>query len=158
MSMRRLEKFFVCAVSVGALALSSCGGSKSDSTDSSTADNAVTQDSSPVDEAALLANFCKAAKDDSINAKNLSDDAQVEEVAKQMSTRAAALTDLVDNSPSAVRGDVAKISEAASGMAESLTADPTLANFNETVQKFATPDLESASKNVDAFITKNCEG
>lgn len=157
MSMRLVRGTLVPTIIVAAVALAACG-SKSDSSESSTVDTAATEQTTPVDETALLANFCKAAKDDSINAKNLADNAQVEEVAKQMSTRAAALADLVDNSPTAVRSDVSTISEAASAMAESLTADPTLANFNETVQKFATPDLEAASKNVDAFITKNCEG
>ncbi|MEY2628159.1 MAG: hypothetical protein RJB08_1918 [Actinomycetota bacterium] len=157
MSMRLVRGTLVPIFGVAVLALASCGGSK-DSTESSTNDTAVTQDSAPVDEAALLASFCKAATDESINATNLADDAQVEEVAKQMSARAEALSSLAADAPSAVKNDVGAIADAASAMAESLTADPTLANFNEVVQKFTTPDLETASKNVDDFVAKNCEG
>lgn len=158
MSMRLVKGTIVPVFAIASLVLVSCGGSKSSSTEATTGDGAASETTTPVDEAALLANFCKAAKDDSINAKNLADDAQVEEVAKQMSVRASALVDLVNSSPSAVRDDVSTIADAATAMAESLTADPTLANFNQTIEKFASADLEAASKNVDAFITKNCEG
>lgn len=157
MSMRSFRGTFVSVVAIAGLALASCGGSK-DATETSTSDTAVTQDSAPVDEAAQTAAFCKAATDESINAKNLADDAQVEEVAKQMSARAEALTALSTKAPSAVRADVTAIAGAATEVADSLTADPTLANFKDVVAKFTTPEIETASKNVDDFVAKNCEG
>mgnify|MGYP006291206599 FL=1 len=157
MSMRSVRGTFVSVVAIAGLALASCGGSK-DSTDTTTSDTAVEQDTAPVDSAAQITAFCKAATDESINASNLSDNAQVEEVAKQMSTRADALTSLVDKAPSAVKADVSAIASVATEVADSLTADPTLANFNDVVAKFNTPDIETASKNIDDFVAKNCEG
>ena len=67
-------------------------------------------------------------------------------------------TSLVDKAPSAVKTDVSAIASVATEVADSLTADPTLANFNEVVAKFNTPDIETASKNIDDFVAKNCEG
>lgn len=157
MSMRSVKGTVVSIVVIAGFALASCGGSK-DSTETTTADTAVEQDAAPVDEAAQVAAFCKAATDESINASNLSDNAQVEEVAKQMSTRADALNALVDKAPSAVKADVSAIASVATEVADSLTADPTLANFNDVVAKFNTPDIETASKNIDDFVAKNCEG
>ena len=157
MSMRSVRGTFVSAVAIAGVVLASCGGSK-DSTATTTSDTAVTQDSAPVDETAQIAAFCAAATDESINAKNLADNAQVEEVAKQMSSRADALNALVAKAPGAVKADVTAISGAATEIADSLTADPTLANFNEVVAKFNTPEIEAASKNIDDFVAKNCKG
>jgi hypothetical protein len=157
MSMRTLRGACVSIVAVTGLALASCGGSN-DSSESQENNTAPTQDTGPLNEASVVTAFCKAATDESINATNLADSAQVEEVAQQMSTRADALTALASKAPSAVKSDVGLIARVATEVADSLTADPTLANFNDVVEKFNTPEIESASKNIDDFVAKNCEG
>lgn len=155
----RLKGTVVSACVVGALVLGACGGSDDASSEDTTVDTtAQTTDTTPVDETALLEKFCASATDEGINASNLEDDAQVEEVAAQMTTRAAALNDLAATAPSDIAADVAAVAEAATAMAESLESDPTLANFNEVVQKYATAELETASQKIDDFVATNCEG
>jgi hypothetical protein len=158
-SVRRSRGIFFTLCFVGAVALGACGGSDSESSDASTSDTVEeTTDTTPVDETALLEKFCASATDEGINASNLEDDAQVEEVAAQMTTRAAALNDLAATAPSDIAANVTAVAEAATAMAESLESDPTLANFNEVVQKYATAELEAASQKIDDFVATNCEG
>jgi hypothetical protein len=75
-----------------------------------------------------------------------------------MTARAEALNELAATAPSEVAADVTAVADAATAMAESLASDPTLANFNEVVQQYATPELESASQKIDDFVATNCEG
>lgn len=155
----RLRGTAVSVALVGTLVLGACGGSDGDSSDATTGDTtAVATDTTVVDEAAVLEAFCKAASDEGINATNLEDDAQIEEVADQMKTRADALNALAENTPTEIAADVAAVAEAATAMADSLANDPTLENFNEVVTQFATADIESASQKIDDFVAKNCEG
>ncbi len=155
----RLRGTAVSIALVGTLVLGACGGSDGDSSGDTTADTtAVATDTSVVDEAAVLEAFCKAASDEGINATNLEDDAQIEEVAAQMKTRADALNALAETTPAEISADVAAVAEAATAMADSLESDPTLDNFNEVVTQFATAEIESASQKIDDFVAKNCEG
>jgi hypothetical protein len=159
MFFHRLRGTLVSVALAGTLVLGACGGSDGDSSSDTTADTAgQTTDSTPVDEAARLEAFCSSASDEGINASNLEDDAQVEEVAAQMTARAEALNELAATAPSEVAADVTAVADAATAMAESLASDPTLANFNEVVQQYATPELESASQKIDDFVATNCEG
>lgn len=155
----RFKGSVVSAAVVATFVLGACGGSDGESSDATTADTtAVSPDTSPVDDAAVLAAFCKAATDEGINATNLEDDAQVEEVAAQMKTRAEALNGLAETSPADIAADVATVAEAATAMADSLESDPTLENFNQVVTQLATAEIESASQKIDDFVAKNCEG
>lgn len=144
---------------VGALTIVSCGGSDSDSSNDTTADTAavVTEDS-VVDEAAVLAAFCDAAADEGINATDLGDDAQVEEVAAEMKDRADALAKLAATAPAEISEATASIADVATAMADSLQSDPTLENFNQVVEQLATDEIESASQKIDDFVATNCEG
>lgn len=143
--------FLIC----GTLILASCGGSDTGSQDSTSVGSV---DVVAVDESAIIESFCKDAVDESINAATLSDDAQVDEVAKQLTTRAEVLARLAEGAPASVRADVELMSDAATSMAESLTADPTLGDFKTALEKYSTTELDKASKNIDAFIATNCEG
>lgn len=153
----RMTTVSVCIV--GLSLLGACGGSDSESSDSTTQDTtASATDTTVVDETALLAAFCKAATDESINSSELDDNAQIEEVAAQMKTRAEALTKLAATSPADISADVTAVAEAATAMSDSLESDPTLENFNEVVTQFATAEVETASQKIDDFVAKNCEG
>lgn len=153
----RMTTVSVCIV--GLSLLGACGGSDSESSDSTTQDTtASATDTTVVDETALLASFCEAATDESINSSELDDNAQIEEVAAQMKTRAEALTKLAATSPADISADVTAVAEAATAMSDSLESDPTLENFNEVVTQFATAEVETASQKIDDFVAKNCEG
>lgn len=158
MSFRFVRGTSVSLFVAGALLLSACGGSDSDSGDATTDTAGQTTDTAVVDEAAAIAAFCEAAADEGINASNLADDAQVEEVAAQMKTRADALNELAGTAPADIVADVKVIADAATSMAEALESDPTLANFNEVVEQLATAEIESASLKIDEFVANNCEG
>ena len=139
----------------GALALAACGGPDAESEDSTPVGSDEVEE---VDESAIIGSFCKDAVDEAINAGQLSDDAQVSEVAKQLTSRAEALASLAAGAPASIRADVELMSDVASSMAESLTADPTLVDFKTALEKYSTTELDEASKNIDAFIATNCEG
>lgn len=159
MSVVRKRGTFVSVAVVAALTIVSCGGSDSDSTSDTTADTVEqTADTVAEDPAVKLAAFCKAAADEGINATDLAEDAQVEEVAAQMKDRADALTKLAATAPDEVSEATAAIAQAATSMADSLASDPTLENFNQVVEQLATDEIETASKTIDDFVAKNCEG
>ncbi|MEY2968766.1 MAG: hypothetical protein RIQ64_1393 [Actinomycetota bacterium] len=158
-SVGRRRGIFCALVFVGAVALGACGGSDSESGDTTTADTVEeTADTVAEDPAVKLAAFCKAAADEGINATDLADDAQVEEVAAEMKDRADALMELAATAPDEVSEASAAIAQAATSMADSLASDPTLENFNQVVEQLATDEIETASKTIDDFVAKNCEG
>lgn len=158
-SVRRARGIFFTLCLAGVVALGACGGSDSESSDTTTADTVEqTTDTVAEDPAVKLAAFCDAAADEGINATDLADDAQVEEVAAQMKDRADALTKLAATAPDEVSDATAAIAQAATSMADSLASDPTLENFNQVVEQLGTDEIETASKTIDDFVAKNCEG
>jgi hypothetical protein len=55
-----------------------------------------------------------------------------------------------------VKGDVELLAKAAADMAAALAEDPTLENFEAVVESFATEEVNTASTNVEAFLSENC--
>lgn len=141
-------------MAAGALALSACGGSDGDSSDTSVAAG----DSVPADNAGDggdLAAFCASATD-AESAANLPDNADAAAVAEQMNVQAGRLSDLAATAPAEVKGDIELLAKAATDMAGALAEDPKLENFDAVVESFATEEVNNASTNVETFLSENC--
>ena len=150
----------VCVACV--LVFASCGGSDSGSSDVSTADSAsvssdagsATGDSVVEDSAARLELFCADAQKQA--GTNLAEADDATAIAKKLADNAATLAKLAVNSPDEVKDSVTGIATAAKEMADAVAADPSLANINDVVQKYSTPDFDASSKKVEEFIKTNC--
>lgn len=153
MSVHAKKRTFVVLALTGALALSACGGSDNEASDTSVA----TEDSVAAETAGEpdLAKFCESATD-ADNAADLPDNADAAAVAEQMSTQAGRLSDLAAMAPADVKGDIELLAKAATDMAGALADDPTLENFDAVVESFATEEVNNASTNVETFLSENC--
>lgn len=141
---------------VGALlALAACGGSKSESTDSSTNDTVNAVDASPSNDGSL-ADFCTAARDNQGGA-DIADTDDPAKIAEKLSTNAETLAAIAKQGPTEVKADAQAVADAAQKMAEAITADPTLEKFNTLIADFAASDANSASQRVQTWVTDNCE-
>lgn len=144
----------------GMLALAACGGSNSDSgQEASSANtdatmNSESADESPVDPAALLKLFCADAQEQA--GTNLAETDDATAIATKLSDNAATLAKLAVNAPDEIKASVSAIATAAKDMADAVAADSSLANINDVVQKYSTPDFEASSKKVEEFIKTNC--
>jgi hypothetical protein len=152
-SVRTKKRTFVVLAMASALALSACGGSDSESSDTSvSADSVAKDDTAPGGD---LEAFCADATD-AENAANIPDNADAAAVAEQMNVQAQRLSELASTAPADVKGDVELLAKAAADMAAALAEDPTLENFDAVVESFATEEVNTASTNVEAFLSENC--
>ena len=163
MSFRRVKGTLVSAFMVGALVLTACGGSDSETTDASTGDtSSVTQDSAASSDAsgdnadpeARLAAFCSAAEEQA--GSNLAETDDATAIADKLGQNADTLAKLAASAPADVKDAVEATATAAREMADAVAADPSLDNINEVVTKYATPEFEASSKKVEEFIKANC--
>ena len=150
------KRTFVVLVAAGALALSACGGSDDESSDTTVAtQDSVADDTAGGDQQGDLAKFCEAAND-ADSAADLPDSADAAAVAEEMGVQAQRLTDLVDVAPAEVKGDIELLAKAATDMSAALADDPTLENFDAVVGSFATEEVNDASTNIETFLSENC--
>ena len=147
------KRTLVVLAAAGALILSACGGSDDEASDTTVAtqDSVVEDGNTTVD----VAEFCASATD-AENAADLPDNADAAAVAEQMNVQAGRLTDLAATAPADVKGDIELLAKAATDMASALAEDPTLENFDAVVESFATEEVNTASSNVEAYLSENC--
>ena len=159
-SQMKRKVFFACIA--GVLSLAACGGSKSDSGDatgSSNTDATMNSESAgdsavAADPAAKLKLFCADAQQQA--GTNLAETDDANAIAQKLADNAATLAKLAVNAPDDVKDSVTGIATAAKEMADAVAADPSLANINDVVQKYSTPDFDASSKKVEEFIKTNC--
>ena len=142
---------------MSAFALSACGGSDDESSDTTVAtQDSVTDDTAAGgDQQADVAKFCEAAND-AETAADLPDSADAAAVAEEMGVQAQRLTDLAAIAPADVKGDIELLAKAATDMSAALADDPTLENFDSVVGSFATEEVNDASTNIETFLSENC--
>ena len=160
MSIRVVRGTFVSACIVGALLFASCGGSKSESSDTSAAmsnDGATaSNDSVAPDSAESLAAFCKSALDNQSGADiGATDDPAA--IAKKLSANADSLSTMAGFAPAELKSDAEAVATAAKGMADAIASDPTLDKFNSLIAEFAKSDANAASERVQTWVNTNCE-
>jgi hypothetical protein len=143
----------VVLAAASALALAACGGSDGESSDTSVSADSVAQEDTA--EGGDLEAFCADATD-AENAADLPDNADAAAVAEQMNVQAQRLSELASSAPADVKGDIELLAKAAADMSAGLAADPTLENFDAVVESFATEEVNTASTNVEAFLSENC--
>lgn len=160
MSIRVVRGTFVSACVAGALLFASCGGSSSKSSDTSAAvasdeGNASDETVAP-DSAESLAAFCKSALDNAAGADiGATDDPAA--IAKKLSTNAESLSSMAALAPADLRADAEAVATAAQGMADAITADPTLEKFNSIIEEFSKSDANAASEKVQTWVNENCK-
>lgn len=157
MSVRLVRGPLVSVCVVGALVFASCGGSDVSTADSASVSSdagSATGDSVVEDSAARLELFCADAQKQA--GTNLAEADDATAIAKKLADNAATLAKLAVNSPDEVKDSVTGIATAAKEMADAVAADPSLANINDVVQKYSTPDFDASSKKVEEFIKTNC--
>lgn len=152
--MNRWKRASVLVVASGALLLGACGGSDSESSDTSVAteDSVAAEETPAVDDVEA---FCAAAADAEAMA-DIADDADAAAIAEAMATQATRLGELASIAPAALKGDVDTLAKAADDMAKALAADPALENFDAVVESYATEEINTASTNVEAYLSENC--
>ena len=156
----RVKRTVFCAFVTGTLALASCGGSKSGSSDTSgvvSNDGAAgSGDSVAPDSAESLAAFCKSALDNQSGADiGATDDPAA--IAKKLSVNAESLSKMAGLAPAELKSDAEAVATAAKGMADAITADPTLEKFNSLIEEFSKSDANAASEKVQSWVNANCE-
>lgn len=163
MRVRRARGIFFTLCFVGVVALAACGGSDSESSDASTSDTAeqTTDSASTSDSAAAVADpeaqlaaFCSAAEEQA--GSNLAETDDASAIADKLGQNADTLAKLAASAPDDVKESVEATATAAREMADAIAADSSLDNINEVVSKYATPEFEASSKNVEEFIKANC--
>ena len=160
MNRAKRKVFFSCVA--GMMALVACGGSKSDTgeatgstnTDATMNSQSANDTTTPTDPAARLELFCADAQKQA--GTNLAEADDATAIAKKLADNAATLAKLAVNSPDEVKDSVTGIATAAKEMADAVAADPSLANINDVVQKYSTPEFEASSKKIEEFIKTNC--
>lgn len=160
MSIRVVRGTFVSACVVGALLFASCGGSDSGSSDTSAAvsndEGTASNDSVAQDSADSLAAFCKSALDNQSGADiGATDDPAA--IAKKLSANADSLATMAGLAPAELKSDAEAVATAAKGMADAITADPTLEKFNSIIEEFSKSDANAASEKVQSWVNENCQ-
>ena len=154
--MRQVGRRILVVAVVAAIGLASCGGSKSESGESSTSDTNLVATADTVDVAAAQAAFCKMALDNQGGA-DIADDDDPTKIAEKLSTNADTLAELASNAPSNLKADAEAVADGARKMADAISADPTLDKFNTLIAEFATSDANAASQRVQTWVKDNCE-
>ncbi len=134
---------------VAALGLVACGGSNSNTQDTSNAsDNSVASVS--------YTEFCKSASanDSKLPQIESTDDAAA--ITTKVNALAAALSDTAAKAPSEIKSAADKVAAAAQAMAESLKSDPSLNSFDAVVAKYATPEIDTATESINKFVSDKC--
>ena len=122
------------------------------SNDEGTASN----DSVAQDSADSLAAFCKSALDNQSGADiGATDDPAA--IAKKLSANADSLATMAGLAPAELKSDAEAVATAAKGMADAITADPTLEKFNSIIEEFSKSDANAASEKVQSWVNENCQ-